>query len=338
MTRSDLRRARRAFVLVAVLVPFVVTAVVLPLLLGLLALVPDPVATHWSPAGPDGFAPASAYVWMLLGLGLGLPVVLSITVLLGTRTSWGSTGRFLGAVAVWLAGFFAVAMTGSLWIQRGLADATDAPSVLPVLLVGLGVGMILGIAGWFVQPAVRVVPERDAAAAADAPAEARSPVLRPGERIGWVGTATIARGGVVVLALLLSVQVGVTLILLVTGVPAWGIAAAITVFVAVAVASSLTFRVRIGIGGLRVRSLLGWPGVALPLDRIAGVEVVQVSPMAEFGGWGWRFGLDGRRGAVLRAGEALQVTATDGRVYVATVDGADDAAAALRALRASGQA
>jgi hypothetical protein len=43
--------------------------------------------------------------------------------------------------------------------------------------------------------------------------------------------------------------------------------------------------------------------------------------------------VDGRRGIVLRAGEALQITRTDRRVFVVTVDGASDAAAVLETLR-----
>ena len=326
---SDLRRARRAFLLVGILIPVVLTAAGLAVLLNLLPLVPDPAATHWSPSGADGFAPAGVYVWMQLGLGLGIPVALSLTVLATTRDSWGITARFLGAIATWFSAFFAIAMAGSLWIQRGLTDAADAPSIVPVLGIALAIALLLGTGAWFLQPAVRVLPS-----ISDGGASVRPISLRQGERVAWVGTATIARGGLIVLVFTLSLLVSITIVLLALGRGEWWITALVTVLVGFAMASSMAFRVRISAAGVHIRSLLGWPGVRLPLDRITDVEAVHIAPLAEFGGWGWRFGLDGRRGAVLRAGEALQVSTDGGRVYVATVDGAEDAVAVLRALRA----
>ncbi|MBD3752872.1 MAG: hypothetical protein IE935_10685 [Micrococcales bacterium] len=46
-----------------------------------------------------------------------------------------------------------------------------------------------------------------------------------------------------------------------------------------------------------------------------------------------RFAIDGRRGVVLRRGEALEVTRRSGRVFVVTVDDASTASALLIALR-----
>ena len=324
---SDLRRARRAFLLVGVLVPVVLSVVALVVVLGLLPLVPDPAATHWGTSGADGFATPWAYVWMLLGVGLALPVVLSLSVLASSRDSWGVTGRFLGAVAAGLSAFFAVAFPGSLWIQRGLSDAADAPDVLPVVGVAFGGALVAGAGAWFAQPAVQVLPSLD-----DGAETVRPIALRSGDRVAWVGTATVGRVGVIMLAFTLGVLVVTAVALLLAGVGAWWPVAVTAVLIALAMAATLTFRVRVGPGGFVLRSVLGWPGVSLPLARIADARAVHISPLAEFGGWGWRIGLDGRRGAVLRAGEALQVTADDGRVYVATVEGAGDAAAVLAAL------
>src|SRR5690606_19746178 len=92
------------------------------------------------------------------------------------------------------------------------------------------------------------------------------------------------------------------------------------------------FRVRVNGEGLQARSLMGWPNSRIPLSTIEKVEVVDIDPFAEFGGWGWRLGLDGRRGVVMRKGEALQITHR-GRVFVVTVDGAPEAAAVLEGHR-----
>jgi len=74
---------------------------------------------------------------------------------------------------------------------------------------------------------------------------------------------------------------------------------------------------------------MGWPRIEIPAAEIASVRAVRVDPFAEFGGWGYRFGVDGRRGVVLRAGDALEVARTNGRVFVVTVDDAATAASVL---------
>ncbi len=100
---------------------------------------------------------------------------------------------------------------------------------------------------------------------------------------------------------------------------------------------TFAFRVRIGArrtaravaGGLARRSR------SRPAD-IASVRAIDVDPFAEFGGWGLRYGLDGRYGVVLRRGEALEVTRVGGRRFVVTVDDAQTAAAALAAVHEEG--
>ena len=62
--------------------------------------------------------------------------------------------------------------------------------------------------------------------------------------------------------------------------------------------------------------------------------MVDVSPFAEFGGWGYRVGRGGRVGIVLRSGPALQVERTGGRSLVVTVDDAATGAALLNTLAA----
>ncbi len=66
-----------------------------------------------------------------------------------------------------------------------------------------------------------------------------------------------------------------------------------------------------------------------PTTRFIGGVNLGMAAMLAF-----LIGMDGRRGIVLRAGEALQIRQTSGRVFVVTVDGASDAAAVLETLRA----
>src|SRR5690606_25176662 len=120
--------------------------------------------------------------------------------------------------------------------------------------------------------------------------------LASSERAAWFGTAVMTRTGIVFLSVALAVLALLTVFFAVRGEPSWWILAATTLLIAVLMAAMLVFRVRVNGNGLRVRSLIGWPNTRIPLERIERVETVQIDPMREFGGWGWRLGLDGRRG------------------------------------------
>lgn len=259
--KSRLRRARRIALAVGAGLPVALTAAAFVVMIVVLPQVPDPAATHWAVDGSaDGFAPAHTYLWMLLGMGLALPVGMTAAMLAATHNNWGITPRMLASVSAALATFSAVSMPGSLWIQRGLVDASAAPSVLPVLFAALGAGVVVGTLAWLMQPALRLLPGVEAAPAG----EVR---LRPGEHVAWVGTATIARSGIVVLGIGLGILLVLTVVL--AGSPAGWIVLVTTVVVGALVVSSATIRVRIGRSGLAVRSPLGWPKFALPLDEIA---------------------------------------------------------------------
>jgi hypothetical protein len=86
---------------------------------------------------------------------------------------------------------------------------------------------------------------------------------------------------------------------------------------------------------------IGLPTFRIPLAEIRSAAVTDVQPLSGYGGWGVRFGLNGRVGIILRAGEALEILRTKGHSLVVTVDDAISAAALVNALveqRASGLA
>lgn len=97
---ADLRRARRAFLMVAVLGSALIALIGLTLVLLWLPGIPDPAAVHWTANGPDGFAPRSAYVWLQLGAGLGLPLLLALFTLLGAKTA-GEPRRVCSGLWLW---------------------------------------------------------------------------------------------------------------------------------------------------------------------------------------------------------------------------------------------
>lgn len=94
-------------------------------------------------------------------------------------------------------------------------------------------------------------------------------------------------------------------------------------------------RVRIDEDGLHVRGRPPVP-VDIPLDQIEVVEVIDVNPW-RWSGWGYRGSLKVFRRAafVARRGPGIKVTLKDGRVFVVTVDDAEEGARVLRGLLTS---
>ncbi|MCI1020308.1 DUF1648 domain-containing protein [Microbacterium sp. C5A9] len=271
-----------------------------------------------------------------MGLGGGIVLLFALIALFSHRLPqrgeaasipqphWSTTARLLGAVSLGTAGMMAVLAVATTAAQRGLADAADAADITPWMPVLLVVMIGLAVAGWFLQPAVPVSASSPTAPAAPLP-------LADHERAVWMKSVTVARGGQIVLGIAVFIVVALSVLLLAQGIAGGWITAAVALVLIVLVASSLTFRVRASAAGLRVRSTAGWPRLEIPAAEIASARAIQVNPFAEFGGWGYRIGADGRRGFVLRAGEALEVARADGRVFVVTVDDATTAASVLAA-------
>lgn len=89
----------------------------------------------------------------------------------------------------------------------------------------------------------------------------------------------------------------------------------------------------VGPNGLLARSIIGWQRLRVALADIAAAGVVEVDPMAEFGGWGVRWVIGprgkGRWGILTRRGPALEIVRRDGRSLVFTVDDSATAASVL---------
>lgn len=283
---------------------------------------PDPVATHWSgDGGPDGFMSLGAFVTVLLVTGAILVALFSAIGFFGGRSA--SARRLSVGLNVWIGGFLGAVLAGSLWVQRGLADASGAVTPGWVLL-----GAVLG-PGVLALVAVMLVP-------ADPRAPASGPLaqgveradLASGERAAWIGRATIARPAVVILAAVVLATAAAAVLS-----RTWVLLAVPALVVLLALAISAV-TVRVDRDGLTVRSALGWPRTRIPADEVVRATVTAVDPLRHFGGWGWRMSLDGsgRTGMVLRRGEGLAVERTAGRGFVVTVDGAKDAAALLNTM------
>lgn len=333
---ADVRRARTGFIWVGVVAPFALLALAAAVVLAWMPELPDPIATHWGTGGVDGFLPRAAFLPALLGICGGVLLLDAVLAVVSPRMpqsstkppvrAWSATSKLLGAMNLGLGAGFALLLVSSAGIQRGLADATDAPGIGGWAALAMLAMVVFAVVGWFVQPKS---PDYGPVVAA----QAESLPLAGTERAAWFGTASMARTGVVVLLVALGLLVLMTVFWIARGADGWQVLVATTLLIAVLTATMLVFRVRIDRRGVLVRSLIGWPRTRIPLDDIDDVATATIDPLREFGGWGWRIAVDGRRGVVLRAGEALQATRANGRVFVVTVDGAAEAAAVLETLR-----
>ncbi|MFP3712864.1 DUF1648 domain-containing protein [Puerhibacterium sp. TATVAM-FAB25] len=279
---------------------------------------PDPVASHWSGARADGFMSLEADLAVMVGTTALLAALFTA---MGVRAGQAAaTRRLTAALSVGTGAMLAVLVTGSLAAQRGLADAAAAPAPGTPTALGLAAMVALGAVTWFLVPGDPPSPAREAV-----PADAPRIELGAGERAVWLrrtaGGLGIAVGAV---ALLVATATAVA-----TGT--WG-ALVVPLVLALALTAMFAFTVRVDAAGLTVRSALGWPRSHAPAGEVERASVVEVSPLRDFGGWGWRVGRGGRVGVVLRAGEALLVERTGGRSLVVTVDDAATAAALLNTM------
>lgn len=319
-----LRRARRTFFLVAVVLPVLITVIAVVVLLSWLPTLPQQVATHWGVNGADGFGPASTYLWLLIGVGLGLPVLMAITTLASVGAHWGGAARLMGALAAGMAAFAAVMSLGSLAIQRDLTSTADAPGIGGVMVLSFAALLVVGAGAWIVQPRVR--PEQGRTL------EPRHAVhIAEGERVVWVATTSMPRAAIGALTVVLVGLVALAVYMLGTGVEGGWVVALVVIVVAFALAATASFRVRVTPEGFAAQALLGWPRIRIPLDEIESARAVEISPFGEFGGWGWRIAVDGRTGIVMRRGSAIEVSRRDHRPFIVTIDGAEEAAALLQA-------
>lgn len=294
------------------------------LLLGFRDQLPDPVAVHWGADGADGFASpdrALLLVWTgpVAGAAFG---ALTLAVYRADQ----ALRRHAASLATGFATFVTAVVVGSLWQQRGLADATAAQDPDLVLVVALLLTLAFGVGAAALAPG-----DRPGAAVATGPVPAASPrvPLGPDERVAWSAWTAASPAVLTVLAVAL---------LPLAALAAAGIAPLflllVLLLVLVLTTATMSARVWVDQRGLTVRSPLGWPRHWVPLAEVAAAAAVDVHPLRDFGGWGYRIGRGGRSGVVLRRGPALEVTRGDGRRFVVTVDGAAEAAALLTALTA----
>lgn len=294
-TAQQTRVTRTRAVALGAVVPTAIAVVTAAITLSWLPQLPDPIAVHWSGAGPDGFGPALPFVLA----PLVITIVFSVFVALWSwrptpsgRLTWNQ--KFLVVTSLWLATMLNVGFAASLAVQRGLSDAHEAPDVGLWLAIGAGAGLLLAVVGWFVLPPAETVDE--------AGSEPRRVDVQGQERISWSHSVRLSNAALAVIAFVVAIAL-VTAILVSLASRAASVVAILTlVFVALLAATTTWWRVSADRRGFIAAGIFGWPRKRIPLHGIRSVQVVEVDPSRDFGGWGWRWGGNGRTGIIARAG------------------------------------
>ncbi|MCU1471153.1 MAG: hypothetical protein JWQ39_2302 [Glaciihabitans sp.] len=314
--------------MIGVIIPLLVTTAAVALMLSWLHELPDPAAVHWGLNGrPDAFGPAIQLPLVLALVALPFSSVIGgVLVLSASRRPLTAIGKFMVVLSLGLAVMLSVALTATVYGQRGLTNAADAPNPAPAFGLGVAIALVLAVAAWFVLPKAASIRRGNGI-----------PKVQPlslalGERATWLRTAAAP-------AAFTWLFVGITVLLFgasglsiaVSGGSLWPLTF-LPVVVLLAILGSFTWTIRVDAHGLYLRGILGLPVIRVPLADIASADVVTVDPFGQFGGWGIRFGFGGRLGIILRSGEALQVIRKSGRSIVITVDDAQSAAALLGGL------
>ncbi|EAR25491.1 hypothetical protein A20C1_04471 [marine actinobacterium PHSC20C1] len=183
------------------------------------------------------------------------------------------------------------------------------------------IAAVLGVFAWLMLPAAETITSTAVAA---------KPITGSDTQRVHFSTSTRLGPGVVVIAVVALVALGVALAIQAFSNPAeLLLPASIGIIVIALAVSTLSWRVTIDHRGLRVRSALGWPRTTIAPDQIDSVAVVDVNPIGEFGGYGWRWAPDGRSGIVLSKGDAILVTRMNGKKFIITMHDAQLGAEAL---------
>jgi hypothetical protein len=287
---------------------------------------PDPLATHWGPAGDpdaassfDRFVLISVLTWAVMA-GAGLVLVVRGRSL-GRRVVRRRAGAGFGAAGAFAIGLQAIAVQANL----DRAAWQDAGEVRWQIAAVLAAAIVAGAAGAWA--ASRGPGERPAGAVHDPGPGLR---LEPGETAVWV--SSVSASWAVVLAI---VGLGAALTLVAgafVGLPGrvWASAVPLAV-VGIAGFAMSSIRVKVSPAGLAVAfGPLRWPTRKVSLRKIEKAWT-EVRVPSEVGGWGIR-GLPGGTTIMMRGGECLVVSYVAGGEFAVSVDDAAHGAALLNAL------
>jgi hypothetical protein len=312
----DHKAARRAALVATIWVPLAIVVAAELVVIGVGATGSPQLIIHWGRIDRTG----PWWTYAILIAAIGFPVIAFIGFFIARATRMAGTNAWMPAIAMGITVFHTIGMG----VGAVVLNASPLAPALP-----LAGGVVLAIAAalltWWLLP--REAPATSGIEAADA-----LPV-RPGEIAAWTGRLELPAWFMTLIAAAAAtlIVIGVSLLLTV-GPRLWPIFLAPTVLLVVLLATA-QFVVTAGPRGLIIRSVIGWPRLHVPAANLAQAGVVTVDPMADFGGWGFRWVIGptrkGRFGVITRRGPGLEVFRRDGRSIVVTVDDPGTAAAVL---------
>lgn len=276
---------------------------------------PDDIVVRWDDLEPD--------VTMSLGgvlvLGAALTMVSCLSVLAIGAMMAGSVRHGLAGYATGVSlslgiGFYAVVLT-----QTGTSSSGHLAFIygLPGAAIGAGVSHWVRAAA----PARHPTPPQDGLLL-DLPSDTR---------LAWSAWTRPSLSSLVVRALLTAIPIGLYCWWagLFSGVFALLFSIA---FVAGLLTNGRRRQVAIDYSGIGLRGRSSYLPSPIFLTDVHSAEVISISALRDFGGWGKLTAPDGRQGWITRSGEALVVHRHTKPDFVVTVDGAGEAAAVLNTL------
>ena len=156
--------------------------------------------------------------------------------------------------------------------------------------------------------------------------------LHGDERLSWSHSTRFGNVPLVGMCLSLAFVVGILVFAFVTSPPVPVFAVVVLIITTLLVLTTVWWRVSTDRRGFIARGLMGWPVKRIPLEDIRTVQVIEVQPMRDFGGYGWRWTGGGRSGVILRTGPGIEITSSSGKRFVVTVDDAETGAGVIAAL------
>lgn len=315
--------SRRRIAIFGIALPAAALTAALVLTLLWIPRLPNPVAVHWAFSGtPNGFGPPATYLvitalaW-LLWLAIAIP-----NLRLARKGRYWATSRWNLTLGTWIACLLSGVTIGGQIVQLDLPTSAEAPSVAGPLLWSLVGATALALVTYAGLPKGQPQATRGG--------QITPTPLRPGEKAAWLSEATSPKWITIPVFVVGSASLVAGVAAALGRTPdAWPLLG-VGAILLIVLGAFTTFKVSVGSEGLVVRSYLGWPGKRVALARIRSVELVEVDPIAQWGGYGWR-SRPGGSALVTRKGVGLQVTMTSGKTFTVT---AEDSAGGARLLAA----
>ncbi|WP_280424069.1 hypothetical protein [Nocardia carnea] len=281
---------------------------------------PDPLATHFSADGADGFTGRVATMGIAAALALGFGALFAAMLVAANRKGAPERrpdttldpNRLLVSSAWGVGALLGVLLFASTRANLGLTDPAQATLPGWMFPVAAVVALLSGALGWLIAPSSPV--------AESSPAPAAPLAIGRTERVSW-SRRTVSPW--MLLAGVSSVVIGVAV-----GFAVHPGVGAVAVLAGVFAGQLALVRVVVDRRGLTVGTgLLGWPRWRLAPGEITEVTAADISP-AHYGGYGIRL-TSAATAVVLRGGPGIVVTRRSGRQFAVSVDDAETGAGVL---------